>query len=138
MREPDQKYWDAMIIRSWNKFENCHQLSNACKDEFGVYPQDLKIKRCTEMYGGVRAWVASRMPELSEKLWNVPKEKQVELLRWLQTTNIDISKKSSKQNKYESEARKNTYKNRKLLQQKTLSHDLEKTLNRNNMWQVVK
>jgi hypothetical protein len=138
MRELDQKYWDAMIIRSWNKFETCNQLSNACFFEFGDYPNKLKLKRNTQMFGGVRAWVACYMPELSEKLWNVPKEKQIELLNWLQTTKIDVQKMSKKANNYGTEASRLTYKNKKLLQQKTLSRDLEKTLNRNNMWQVVK
>jgi hypothetical protein len=138
MREVDQKYWDAMIIRSWNKFETCKQLSYSCFYEFGDYPENLNLKRNTKMFGGVRAWVASYMPELSEKLWNVPKEKQVDLLKWLQTTKIDIQKPSSKQNKYATEAVKKTHKNQKLLQQKTTSKNLEQTLNRNNMWQVVK
>jgi len=138
MREVDQKYWDAMIIRSWNKFETCKKLSYSCFYEFGDYPENLNLKRNTKMFGGVRAWVASYMPELSEKLWNVPKEKQVDLLKWLQTTKIDIQKPSSKQNKYATEAVKRTHKNQKLLQQKTTSKNLEQTLNRNNMWQVVK
>jgi hypothetical protein len=138
MRELNQKYWDAMIIRSWNKFETCKQLSYSCFYEFGNYPENLNLKRNTKLFGGVRAWVATYMPELSEKLWNVPKEKQVDLLNWLQTTKIDIQKASSKQNKYATEAVKKTHRNQKLLQQKTTSKNLEQNLNRNNMWQVVK
>jgi len=138
MREVNQKYWDAMIIRSWNKFESCTNLSVACYHEFGDYPQNLNLKRNTQMFGGVRAWVAAHMPELSEKLWNVPKEKQVDLLNWLQTTKIDVQKKSRKTNNYGSEAHKLLHVSNGRMNQKLVSGKLQQTLNRNNMWQVVK
>ena len=138
MREPDQKYWDAMIIRAWNRFESCAMLTTAAKLEFGEYPHLLGLKRSEHCFGGVRSWVATHMPELSKKLWDIPKEKQVELLRWLQTTNIDVEKPSKKSVKYYREAYDKVTQNRRYMQQKTLSENLAQTLNRNNSWTKVK
>jgi hypothetical protein len=138
VREPDQKYWDAMIIRAWNNFENCAQLVTAAKYEFGAYPHELGLKRSKNCFGGVRAWVATYMPQLSQKLWDVPKERQVELLHWLQTTDIDIGKADKKTAKYYAEPYNKVSKNKKLMQQRTVSNNLEKTLNAGNSWTKVK
>ena len=138
MREPDQKYWDAMIIKAWNNFDSCAQLGTAAKYEFGAYPQELGLKRSKDCFGGVRSWVATYMPQLSQKLWDVPKERQVELLRWLQTTNIDVGKADKKTAKYYAEGYNMVRKNRKLMQQRTVSNNLEKTLNACNSWTKVK
>ena len=138
MREPDQKYWDAMIIKAWNNFDSCAQLVTAAKYEFGAYPQELGLKRSKDCFGGVRSWVATYMPQLSQKLWDVPKERQVELLRWLQTTNIDVGKADKKTAKYYAEGYNMVRKNRKLMQQRTVSNNLEKTLNAGNSWTKLK
>lgn len=127
-----------MIIRAWNNFENCAQLVTAAKYEFGAYPQELGLKRSKDCFGGVRAWVATYMPQLSQKLWDVPKERQVELLNWLQTTNIDVGKANKKSAKYYAEGYNMVRKNRKLMQQKTISNNLEKSLNSGNSWTKVK
>jgi hypothetical protein len=134
LRAPDQKYWDAMIIRAWNKFESCAHLTIAAKLEFGKYPHELGLKRSKSCFGGVRAWVATYMPQLSQKLWDVPKEKQVELLRWLQTTDIDVGKPDKKATKFYREPYDKVVENRKLMQQRTISNNLEKGLNQNNSW----
>jgi len=138
MREPDQKYWDAMIIRSWNRFESCAMLTAAAKFEFGQYPHELGLKRSNRCFGGVRSWVATYMPELSKKLWDLPKEKQIDLLRWLQTTNIDVEKPSKKSINYYRESYDKVARNQKHMQQRTISNNLERGLNKNNSWTKVK
>ena len=127
-----------MIIKAWNNFDSCAQLVTAAKYEFGAYPQELCLKRSKDCFGGVRSWVATYMPQLSQKLWDVPKERQVELLRWLQTTNIDVGKADRKTAKYYAEGYNMVRKNRKLMQQRTVSNNLEKTLNAGNSWTKVK
>lgn len=138
MREPNQKYWDAMIIKAWNNFENCKQLVTAAKYEFGDYPQNLGLKRSKNCFGGVRSWVATYMPQLSQKLWDVPREKQVELLRWLQTAGIDVDKPDKKTVKFYREPYDKVVENKKLMQQKTISNNFEQGLNKNNSWTKVK
>ena len=127
-----------MIIKAWNNFDSCAQLVTAAKYEFGAYPQELGLKRSKDCFGGVRSWVATYMPQLSQKLWDVPKERQVELLRWLQTTNIDVGKADRKTAKHYAEGYNMVRKNRKLMQQRTVSNNLEKTLNAGNSWTKVK
>lgn len=142
MREINQRFWDAMIIKSWQNFDSCHKLSLWCLDEFGKFPRDLGIKRSQNCFGGtngVRVWVATYMPQLSEKLFALPKERHIELLDWLAKSKIDSkTSKGSKSSKYYHEARTEMLKANKKAIQATWSMNLEKNLNQNNKWNIVK
>lgn len=138
MREINQRFWDAMIIKSWNEFGNSTALGVACKFEFGVYPQDLGLLRCANLYKqGTRVWIANHLTPLSERLWITPKDKQIALLDWLEETKLDclINKKGQK---YGAEAAGRLLRNKLHIKQNRLSNDMEQSLNRNNMWNVVK
>jgi hypothetical protein len=138
MREINQRFWDAMIIKSWNEFGNSYSLGMACKYEFGVYPDELGLLRCKNLIKqGTRVWVARQLTPLSERLWITPKEKQVALLDWLEETKLDciVNKKAEK---YGGEAAGRLYRNRLHMKQARLSNDIEQSSNRNNMWKVVK
>ena len=138
MREINQRFWDAMIIKSWNEFGNSYLLGTACKFEFGVYPQETGLLRSTNLIKqGTRVWVAQHLTPLSERLWATPKEKQIALLDWLEETKLDciINKRAQK---YGGEAAGRLYRNRLHMKQSRLSNDIEQSSNRNNMWKVVK
>ena len=107
MREPSQRFWDAMIIKAWRDFKTTQDLYEQSIAEFGKAPWNLPFVRNKEMYGGVRAWVASRLPLLSDKLWVLPKERHIELLDWLGKSKMDCetSMVKNKTLKYVSEAR---------------------------------
>ena len=142
MRKIDQRFWDAMIIKSWQNFDSCHKLSIWCLDEFGKFPSELGLKRASNCFGGtngVRVWVATFMPQLSEKLFALPKERHIEILNWLGKSNIDsLTSKGSKTSKYYYEARSEMKKTDKKAIQATWSMNLEKNLNQNNKWNIVK
>ena len=143
MREPTQRFWDAMIIKCWQDFSDCQKLNTWCYAEFGKYPQYLELKRTQNCFGnrgqGVRVWVAEYMPALSERLFALPKERHLEILDWLANSKVDsLTSKGSKSRKYYSEARSAAKAADKKATQKTWSDNLEKTLNRNNRWTTVK
>jgi hypothetical protein len=143
MRDVTQRYWDAMIIKSWQNFDDCYKLNLWAYDEFGDFPQRLDLKRTKNCYGkkgfGVRVWVASYMPVLSEKLFALPKERHIELLDWLAKSKIDsLSSKKNKTSKYYNEARNEFKSADKKATQVTWSYNLEKTLNNGNRWDIVK
>ena len=143
MRESSQRFWDAMIIKSWQNFDSCYKLNTWAMEEFGNYPQHLELKRTQNCYGngtqGVRVWVAQYMPALSERLFALPKERHIELLDWLAKSKVDsLTSKGSKTSKYYSEARSAAKAADKKATQKTWSDNLEKTLSRNNRWTTVK
>ena len=142
MREISQRYWDAMIIKSWQNFDNCHKLNLWCLDEFGKFPSELGLKRTQNCFGGtngVRVWVANYMPQLSEKLFALPKERHIELLDWLAKSKIDSkTSRGSRTSKYYSEAKTAFNKSDKKATQATWSYNLEKTLNNGNRWSIVK
>ena len=143
MREISQRFWDAMIIKSWQNFESCQKLNMWAFDEFGKFPKDLELKRTQNCYGfknqGVRVWVANYIPTLSAKLFALPKEKHIELLDWLAKSNVDsLSSKGSKSKKYYNEARNSMKATDIKATQATWSYNLGKTLNNGNRWSVVK
>ena len=143
MREPNQRFWDAMLIKCWQNFDSCLKLNIWCYAEFGKYPQDLELKRtqnCFSLRGqGVRVWIAEYMPALSERLFALPKERHLEILDWLANSKVDsLTSKGSKSRKYYSEARSAARAADKKATQKTWSDNLEKNLNRNNQWTTVK
>ena len=143
MREPTQRFWDAMIIKSWQNFDTCLKLNIWAIEEFGKYPQHLELKRVKNCIGnkgqGVRVWVAEYMPALSERLFALPKERHLEVLDWLANSKVDsLTSKGSKSRKYYSEARNANKISEKRAVQKTWSDNLEKNLNRNNRWTTVK
>lgn len=138
MREINQRFWDAMIIRSWNEFGNSFALGTACMYEFGVYPRDLGLLRSTNLFKqGTRAWVAKFLAPLSERLWITPKEKQIALLDWLEETKLDcvVNKRTQK---YGNESASRLRRNQLHMKQMRISNDIEQSSNRNNMWKVVK
>ena len=140
MREPSQRFWDAMIIKAWRDFKTTQDLYEQSIAEFGKAQWNLPFVRNKEMYGGVRAWVASRLPLLSDKLWVLPKERHIELLDWLDKSKMDCetSMAKNKTMKYVNEARTAFKKDEKKADQATWSYNLEKTINRNNQWTVTK
>ena len=143
MRELNQRFCDSMIIKSWQNFDSCYKLNTWAMEEFGNYPQHLELKRTQNCYGngtqGVRVWVAQYMPALSERLFALPKERHIELLDWLAKSKVDsLTSKGSKTSKYYSEARTAMKAAERKATQKTWSDNLEKTINRNNQWTIVK
>ena len=142
-REPTQRFWDAMIIKCWQDFEDCKKLNSWCCAEFGAFPDRLGLKRTkncfTKRGQGVRVWVAEYMPALSERLFALPKERHIELLDWLAKSKVDsVSAKGAKSKRYYNEARGAARAADKKATQKTWSDNLEKNLNRNNQWTTVK
>ena len=128
MREPDQRFWDALVIRSWNRFDSCSRLKSICIAEFGCYPDELPLLRVKECYGGVRAWVATALPELSEKLWILPKERQIELLDWLAHKKLDCISYNKKAAKYHKEAYNASRKDELKAEQSRISYNMGKLL----------
>jgi hypothetical protein len=138
MRDISQRFWDAMIIKSWNEFGNSYSLGMACMYEFGVYPRDSGLLRVSNLVNtGTRVWVAKFLAPLSERLWITPKEKQIALLDWLEETKLDclVNKKAQK---YGNEAAGRLHRNQLHMKQMRISNDIEQSSNRNNMWKVVK
>lgn len=143
MREPTQRFWDAMIIKAWQNFDSCSKLNSWAYQEFGEYPEKLNLKRTKNCYGktrqGVRVWVADYMPTLSERLFALPKERHIELLDWLAKSKVDsLSAKESRTKRYYNEARNSSAVSDRRAIQATWSWNLEKNMNKNNSWTKVK
>jgi hypothetical protein len=136
-REPNQRFYDALIIREWYRFGSAIDLKRICIAEFGCYPDQLPLHRIEDCYGGIRAWVATCMPKLSQKLLATPKEKSIEVLDWLGKTKVrcEINKREKK---YYAQSRNACIKAEKNALQVSMSYNLEKLLNVMNQPNTVK
>ena len=94
----EQKCWDAALIKIWRTQGTIHdamslftaltgKLTDQCDPPLKRVPRDgmpFKI--------GIRVFVASYLPKINDRLWNQPPDKDVLLLRKLQTSNYDTIK----------------------------------------------
>jgi hypothetical protein len=91
-----QKYWDACLIRSWRRAEQVIDTVHAWESITGKGIKDTPILRkppaSFPWKVGVRVFVAERLHKLSNYLWGHGPEKDVELLRKLQTSKYDTDK----------------------------------------------
>jgi hypothetical protein len=93
VKAEQQRYYDALLIRGWRQFQNLTDVNNAFKSIFGIWPDKAGLLR-THQYSkvGVRHFTASRLPKINERLLNQDPEKDVLLLRKLQTSSYTTLK----------------------------------------------
>lgn len=94
----EQKCWDAALIKIWRTQGTIHdamslftaltgKLTDQCDPPLKRVPRNgmpFKI--------GIRVFVATYLPKINDRLWDQPPDKDVLLLRKLQTSNYDTLK----------------------------------------------
>jgi hypothetical protein len=94
----DQKNWDAALIKTWRKagsvgdvFALFNSLAGKRTDQC-----DPPLKRLPNQNFpwkvGVRVFVANHLSKISNRLWDQPPEKDILLLRKLETSAYDTEK----------------------------------------------
>lgn len=92
-----QKYWDACLIRGWREFQQISDVVFAYQSiAIGWDVPTAGIRRMPQ-YGmpwstSSRAFVASYLPKISDRLWNQTRDRDVYLLKALQKSTYDIQK----------------------------------------------
>ena len=136
-----QEYWDACLIKAWRMDRRVSGATLMFKAITGkeFFECEPKLKRIPH-YGlpwtiRVRVFVASFLPKVSERLWDQPPEKDVELLRKLATSNYDTLRTQTPEDVELKKARMQVRTNNKrnnLIYQKTMhrNHDTD--------WSVTK
>jgi len=137
----DQEYWDACLIRTWRKSGTLidatsmfHSITGKKLHEAGI----LRIPRDSLSWKiGVRVFMANFLPKISDRLWNQPPEKDVELLRKLSKSKYNTEKVAfrTKHDKDLSNARRQMYRDHE-----KNKFEYNKVTNRNEAtdWNVVK
>ena len=108
-----QEYWDACLIKTWrthgrllDAMKMFTSMTGKKKDEIG--PPLLRLPRVGvpwRLY--VRAYMAAYLEKMSKRLWEQPPEKDVLLLKKLQTSKYDTSTQNTdRDNEMEIEIRK--------------------------------
>ena len=94
----DQKNWDAALIKTW-------RLAGSIGDVYALFKAisgkrtdecDPPLKRMPHpgipWKVGVRVFVANNLSKISARLWDQPPEKDILLLRKLETSSYDTEK----------------------------------------------
>ena len=92
--DTDQKIWDACLIKTWRN-------AGTVLDAIGMYKSithkdlDLSLLRVPRLgypwKVGIRVFVAAHLHKINKRLWEQPPEKDVDLLRKLQTSSYTTS-----------------------------------------------
>ena len=137
----DQEYWDACLIRTWRKGGSLmdaatmfHSITGKKIKEAGI----LRIpKESLPWQIGVQVFMAQFLPKISDRLWEQPPEKDVELLRKLSKSKYNTEKQPyrTNQDKELFNARRQIHNNHE-----KSKFEYKKATNRNEAtdWNVVK
>ena len=136
-----QEYWDACLIKTWR---NNGQLLDAMQmftsmtgkrtDE--IDPPLLRLPRVGvpwKLYA--RAYMAAHLEKISARLWEQPPEKDVLLLRKLQTSKYDTTKQDTNRDKEMTNERQRYRTNRLRVGMSTLANS---NINQATDWGVTK
>lgn len=137
----DQKNWDAALIKTW-------RLAGSIGDVYALFAA-LAMKRTDECdpplrrmppkhipWGvGVRVFVANYLSKISNRLWDQPPEKDILLLRKLETSSYDTeAERMCRDSELEAE-RKKVRQNRE--KQSLITTNISNR-NHNTDWSVTK
>ena len=136
-----QEYWDACLIKTWR---NNGQLLDAMqmftsmtgKKTDEIDPPLLRLPRAGvpwKLYA--RAYMASHLEKISARLWEQPPEKDVLLLRKLQTSKYTTSTQDTNRDKEMTNERQRYRTNRLRVGMSTLANNIR---NSATDWNTVK
>jgi hypothetical protein len=95
----NQEYWDACLIRTWRNHGTTIDAFIMFMSIQEQDAQELGLLRCPQNGTGYsrycRAFVASRLPKISDWLLKIPADKDALLLKKLSSSKYDIQKESS-------------------------------------------
>lgn len=138
-----QEYWDACLIKHWRKFGNLLDVMSEFERLTGVWipggnAQLLRLPPAKLSWKvGVRAFVASLLPKINDRLVDQPREKDLPLLKKLQTSKY-TTLRSAMPSANNNELRRLQYETDKATA--TIEMDIRKYMSRNHDtdWSVTK
>ena len=141
MSSTHQEYWDACLIRAWRsngKLLDAIMMFKSITGEmmYEVTPPLLRTPPAGVPWKlSARAYMAQRLEKISNRLWDQPPEKDVALLKKLQTSNYTTSDGSTNTDNAMERERSQYLRNRKKMGMSTLNVSNQ---NQATDWNVVK
>jgi hypothetical protein len=137
----DQKNWDAALIKTWRLAGNIGDVYILFKALSGKRSDecDPPLKRMPDpgipWKVGVRVFVANNLSKISARLWDQPPEKDILLLRKLETSSYDTEKEKMHVDKELAREQKMLKQNR---ERRTLTSTRISDRNKATDWNVTK
>lgn len=141
MSSTHQEYWDACLIKSWRNHGNLLDAIMMFKSITGemmyeVTPPLLRTPpEGTPWKLPARAYMAQRLEKISDRLWDQPPEKDVALLKKLQTSSYTTSTANTNTDNAMERERSQYLRNRKKVAMSTLNASNQ---NQATDWNIVK
>lgn len=136
--DTDQKIWDACLIKTWR---NAGTVLDAISMYQNIAHKELDFsllrvpKAGYPWKTGIRVFVASHLYKISKRLWQQPPEKDIELLKKLQTSSYTTSKDDVERDKTLANEASQHKRNSKKVGMSNLAY---KNRNYDTNWNVVK
>lgn len=95
-----QRLWDATLVQTWRRFGTLHDAIDAWQAvaKQSPFSPDLQLRRIPPggmpWKIGVRVFVASYLPKISDRLWAQPPERDEALVDKLQGSNYTTQTKA--------------------------------------------
>ena len=141
MSSTHQEYWDACLIKAWRNHGNLLDAIMMFKSITGemmyeVTPPLLRTPPVgTPWKLPARAYMAQRLEKISDRLWDQPPEKDVALLKKLQTSSYTTSTANTNTDNAMERERSQYLRNRKKVGMSTLNASNQ---NQATDWNIVK
>ena len=116
-----QEYWDACLIRTWRQSGSVLDAMMMFKSITKIQMEDVepKLLRIPKdgfpWKTGVKVFIASHLSKISNRLWDQPPEKDVDLLKKLKDSKYDTEKDTIHDTALITE-RSKTYKNKRKME----------------------
>ena len=137
----DQEYWDACLIKTWRndgKLIDAFTMFNSMTNRT-VFDRDARLLRTPPLTMPlklrIRPYVAQYLEKISKRLWDQPPEKDVLLLKKLQTSNYTTSDTQTNVDKEMNNARNRDRNDRRRLAMNSLQRSVR---NQATDWGVTK
>ncbi len=134
-----QEYWDACLIKTWRNAGTVLDAMSMFRSITGLHIADCQLRRVPRpgfpWRTQVRAFVASHLSKISNRLWDQSPDKDVLLLRKLATSKYDTEKDGELS---DPEYRKAQAELRNDLERIKLDGDIRMNRNHDTDWNVTK
>ena len=137
----DQEYWDACLIKTWRNDGTIFDAITMFKSITGslLFEREVPLLR-TPRPGvpwklRIRPYVAQHLEKINKRLWDQTPDKDVALLKKLQTSKYDTSSTNTDPDKAMNRERSQQQRNRKRLAMQSLQYSVR---NQATDWRVTK
>lgn len=134
-----QRIWDTCLLQYWRSAGNLYAAVSEFNQQTGKLVTECSLRRIPPLgYPwniGVRVFVAERLEKISNRMWDMPKERDEALINKLQTSKYDTANQKLNPDAELAKEQRDINKNRAKIALETKNY---KNRNQKTDWNTVK